>query len=73
MPGLDPGIQGGESGSRWPLDHRVKPGDDKEGTPDIFRNHDSHPSRLAQMARISSDSVIGSKGLEMTSMAPRAR
>jgi len=27
----------------------------------------------AQMARISSDSVIGSKGLEMTSMAPRAR
>jgi len=29
MPGLDPGIQGGKNRSRWPLDRRVKPGDDK--------------------------------------------
>ncbi len=72
MPGLDPGIQGGKSGSRWPLDHRVKPGDDKKGGLEIFTSV-TQPSRLAQMARISSDSVIGSKGLEMTSMAPRAR
>jgi hypothetical protein len=31
MPGLDPGIQGRKSGSRWPLDARVKPGDDRWG------------------------------------------
>jgi len=29
MPGLDPGIQGRKSSSWWPLDRRVKPGDDK--------------------------------------------
>ena len=28
MPGLEPGIQGEPAPSQWPLDRRVKPGDD---------------------------------------------
>jgi hypothetical protein len=29
MPGLDPGIQGRQTPSRWPPDRRVGPGDDE--------------------------------------------